>query len=101
MFCNVSVIKSRYNYHNRDNYFDNLDVQEEINNKLDEMVESGEFEELLNEIITKSQPNKIVFMTMNGMKKGVNVKIIYYLCVDKCVNIESRLNLQFVKKNEF
>ena len=30
-------------------------------------------------------------MTMNGVKKGVNVKIIYYLCVGKCVNIKSRL----------
>ena len=32
-------------------YFDNLDVQEEINNKLDEMVESGEFDNILNEYI--------------------------------------------------
>lgn len=30
-----------------ENYFDNLDVQEEINNKLDEMAESGELSELL------------------------------------------------------
>ena len=30
------------------NYFENLDVQEEINNKLDEMVESGTLAELLN-----------------------------------------------------
>lgn len=30
-----------------DNYFDNLDVQEEINNKLDDMAESGELEELI------------------------------------------------------
>lgn len=29
------------------NWFNNLDVQEEINNKLDEMVESGELQELL------------------------------------------------------
>ena len=29
------------------NYFDNLDVQEEINNKLDEMAESGELEEII------------------------------------------------------
>ena len=29
------------------NYFDNLDVQEEINNKLDEMVENGELESIL------------------------------------------------------
>lgn len=36
------------------NYFDNLDVQEEINNKLDEMVEDGTFEE----IITLLYPTK-------------------------------------------
>lgn len=30
-----------------EHYFDNLDVQEEINNKLDEMVESGELEEII------------------------------------------------------
>lgn len=30
-----------------DHYFDNLDVQEEINNKLDEMVESGELAEII------------------------------------------------------
>lgn len=30
-----------------DNYFTNLDVQEEINNKLDEMAESGELEEII------------------------------------------------------
>ena len=32
-----------------DHYFDNLDVQEEINNKLDEMVESGEMEQIITE----------------------------------------------------
>ena len=31
-----------------DNYFANLDVQEEINNKLDEMAESGELAEIIN-----------------------------------------------------
>ncbi len=30
-----------------DNYFENLDVQEEINNKLDEMAESGELAEII------------------------------------------------------
>lgn len=34
-----------------DHYFDNLDVQEEINNKLDEMVESGEFQTILNSYV--------------------------------------------------
>lgn len=31
-----------------DNYFDNLDVQDEINNKIDELVESGEIEGYIN-----------------------------------------------------
>lgn len=34
-----------------DTYFDNLDVQEEINNKLDQMVEDGDFEPLLSDLI--------------------------------------------------
>jgi len=35
-----------------DHYFDNLDVQSEINNKLDQMVETGEFQTLLDTVIT-------------------------------------------------
>ena len=38
--------KELYNYVNT--YFDNLDVQEEVNNKLDEMAESGELAEIIN-----------------------------------------------------
>ena len=34
-----------------DNYFENLDVQEEINNKLEAMAESGELAEIINEEI--------------------------------------------------
>ena len=34
-----------------DNYFENLDVQEEINNKLDEMVNDGTLEKLINETL--------------------------------------------------
>ena len=34
-------------------YFDNLDIQEEINNKLDEMFQNGELQELINEYFTK------------------------------------------------
>ena len=36
-------------------YFDNLDVQEEINNKLDEMVEDGTFSEILYPLISSFQ----------------------------------------------
>ena len=42
-----------------DNYFDNLDVQEEINNKLDEMAESGELAELIHKLDDFSNSNKI------------------------------------------
>ena len=41
----VRVYNELYNY--VENYFDNLDVQEEINNKLDEMVESGELQAII------------------------------------------------------
>ena len=46
-----------------ENFFDNLDVQEEINNKLDEMVEDGTFESIL---LNYTQIAK-VFDTYNDM----------------------------------
>lgn len=48
-----------------DNYFENLDVQEEINNKLDELVEDGTIAQLLNErIVSESLKNDTI--QMNG-----------------------------------
>ena len=41
----ITAFNNLYDYVN--NFFDNLDVQEEINNKLDEMVEDGTFEAIL------------------------------------------------------
>ena len=38
-------------------YFDNLDVQDEINNKIDAMVESGEFEEILSRLVPSGIPH--------------------------------------------
>lgn len=53
------------------NYFDNLDVQEEINNKLDEMVENG----TLQEIITNYLNTKAIFCydNVNEMKQASNL----------------------------
>lgn len=48
-----------------DNYFDNLDIQEEINNKLDEMVESGELERIINEEIFGELNNQVNENTKN------------------------------------
>ena len=51
-----------------DNYFENLDVQDEINNKLNEMAESGE---LSNIIITYlDNYSDFVFDTLEDMKKS-------------------------------
>ena len=50
-----------------DNYFNNLDVQEEINNKLDEMAESGELTEIITNYIAKSM---IIFDNVNNMKNA-------------------------------
>lgn len=54
-----------------DNYFENLDVQEEINNKLDEMVESG----TLQEIIADYLNSKAIFGFDNveSMKNATNL----------------------------
>lgn len=42
-----------------DNYFDNLDVQEEINNKLDEMATDGTLERIINQEIFSELNNKV------------------------------------------
>lgn len=52
------------------NWFNNLDVQDEINNKLDEMAESGELEEIIAEYLTTSAI--IGFGTKAEMKAGTN-----------------------------
>ena len=54
-----------------DNYFDNLDVQEEINNKLDDMVEDGTLQELINAYL---QPNVTwTFDTVADMAASTNL----------------------------
>ena len=54
-----------------DNYFENLDVQDEINNKLNEMVEAG----TLQEIIADYLNSKAIFGfdTINDMKQATNL----------------------------
>lgn len=54
-----------------DNYFDNLDVQEEINNKLDQMAEDGTLQEI---ITTYIQSNVAwTFDTVADMKLATNL----------------------------
>lgn len=53
-----------------DNYFENLDVQEEINNKLDDMVESGTLQEIINQYINSTA--LWMFDTVGDMKLATN-----------------------------
>lgn len=56
------------------NYFSTLDVQQEINNKLDEMVEDGTFDKLLSKIVAG-----VVNVKAIGAKgDGVNDDTIYF-----------------------
>ena len=54
-----------------DNYFSNLDVQQEINNKLDEMAKSGELEDLINNFLMVNP--FLTFDTISDMKNSENI----------------------------
>ena len=53
------------------NYFDNLDVQEEINNKLDDMAESGELTDIIAQYLGLA--GMITFNTVADMKLAQNL----------------------------
>lgn len=53
------------------NYFDNLDVQEEINNKLDEMAESGQLTDIIAQYLQLA--GVIAFNTKADMKSSENL----------------------------
>ena len=52
-------------------YFDNLDVQEEINNKLDQMLEDGVLEQIIEQYIQSS--TLWCFDSVNDMKEATNL----------------------------
>ena len=68
-----------------DDYFSNLDVQEEINNKLDEMAESGELAEIIAqylELTTTYTFNTIVdFKQASNLFDGANVRTAGYYAI--------------------
>ncbi len=53
------------------NYFNNLDVQEEINNKLDQMAQTGELEEIIGQYLKIS--GIVTFNTVAEMKNSTNI----------------------------
>ena len=54
-----------------DDYFENLDVQEEINNKLDDMAESGQLTDIIAQYLGLA--GMITFDTVTDMKAGENL----------------------------
>ena len=53
------------------NYFENLDVQEEIDNKLEEMLQSGELEEIIAQYLEVA--GLLCYNTLNDLKNATNV----------------------------
>lgn len=54
-----------------DNYFTNLDVQQEINNKLDEMAQDGTLQEIITSYLNVN--GILAFNTVNDMKNATNI----------------------------
>ena len=54
-----------------DNYFDNLDIQEEVNKKLNEMAESGELAELISQYLESQAV--IGFNTTSALSQATNL----------------------------
>lgn len=59
-----------------DHYFDNLDVQNEINNKLDLMSTDGTLENIINQEIFSDMNSRITANTNNLLSNNVRYKII-------------------------
>ena len=70
---NVNLLDSEYKdlYDYVHDYFDNLDVQEEINNKLDEMAESGELTDIIAQYLGLA--GVLAFNTVSDMKNASNL----------------------------
>lgn len=72
LFCKICSYVKEYSKDNEEmkakieefqNYFDNLDVQEEVNNKLDEMATDGTLDEIINQNIFNELNNKTKYYT--------------------------------------
>jgi len=73
---NADAIIQLQSYYNElktyvDEYFDNLDVQEEINNKLDDMAESGELTEIIAQYLQLA--GVLAYDTVADMKAAENL----------------------------
>ncbi len=81
-----------------DNYFDNLDVQDEINNKLDEMVEDGTFDVIFAQLDSKiGDLSSLTTTDKSSIVAGVNeingeLGTLSNLTTDSKTNLVSAIN---------
>ena len=65
----LTQFKARLDYY--ENYFNNLDLQEEVDNKLDEMAENGELTDIIAQYLGLA--GVLVFNTVQDMKNATNL----------------------------
>lgn len=70
----TTAFNNLQNYVN--NYFDNLDVQEEVNNKLNQMVTDGTLAQIINETIFNELNEKISENTLNISKNTTDIELL-------------------------
>jgi hypothetical protein len=80
LFCKICGYVIEYSKDNEEmkakiedfqHYFDNLDVQEEINNKLDEMAESGQLDDIIAQYLQLA--GVLAYNTLNDLKNADNI----------------------------
>lgn len=92
------------------NYFDNLDLQEEVNNKLNDMVADGSLQNIIsvyvNENITKTFNTYNDFITDDGLINGMTCKTLGFYeindggsCLYKLTNIQPNDNTYYIELN--
>lgn len=92
------------------NYFDNLDLQEEVNNKLNEMVADGSLQNIIsvyvNENITKTFNTYNDFITDDELINGMTCKTLGFYeindggsCLYKLTNIQPNDNTYYIELN--
>ena len=97
------------------NFIDDLDVQEEVNNKLDEMAESGELAEIITQYVQLQ--GLLCFNTLNDLKNAENLingsfvktfgtnslndGIMYFYKIREILNSDIIDNLQLIALTNF
>ncbi len=89
-----------------DTYFDNLDLQEEVNNKLDAMVDDGTFDEIINQELFSDINNNIEDIKNNNYENpiypainnfGYSPKIVKYHTTNHQIDVIQKTNSGYLR----